>query len=203
MCSAAILTGGRARRFHGADKSALVVEGRPILDRQVAALTAVAGLQEILLVGGAQTDPRARTISDRIPNAGPLGGIHAALSTLPPAPADATMFVLACDMPYVSTPLISHLLSLARTADMVVPRTDRGYHPLCAVYTRACLEPIARLLADGRLKVMNILDEVRVRVVAAEELDRFGECHRLLSNVNTPVEHAALQDSQGSQGHQL
>jgi molybdopterin-guanine dinucleotide biosynthesis protein A len=203
MCNAAILTGGRARRFHGADKSALVVDGRPILDRQIAALTAVAGLQEILLVGGAQTDPRARMIPDRIPNAGPLGGIHAALSTLPPAPADATMFILACDMPYVSTLLISHLLSLAHTADMVVPRTDRGYHPLCAVYTRACLEPIARLLAGGRLKVMNILGEVRVRVVAAEELDRFGECHRLLSNVNTPVEHAALQDSQGSQGHQL
>jgi molybdopterin-guanine dinucleotide biosynthesis protein A len=171
------------------DKSALVVDGRRILDHQIAALTAVAGLQEILLV-----------------DAGPLGGIHAALSTLPPTAADATMFILACDMPYVSTPLISHLLSLAHTADVVVPRTDRGYHPLCAVYTRACLEPIARLLADGRLKVMNILDEVRVRVVAAQELDRFGECHRLLSNVNTPVEHAALQDSQGSrrsQGHQL
>ncbi|HEX4565375.1 MAG TPA: hypothetical protein VH138_02045 [Vicinamibacterales bacterium] len=92
---------------------------------------------------------------------------------------------------------------MAHTADLVVPRTDRGYHPLCAVYARACLEPIARRLADGRLKVMNILDEVRVRVVAAQELDRFGECHRLLSNVNTPCEHAALQDSQGSQGHQL
>jgi len=74
---------------------------------------------------------------------------------------------------------------------------------LCAVDTRACLEPIARLLAGRRLKVMNILDEVRVRVVGAQELDQFGECHRLLSNVNTPVEHAALQGSRGSQGHQL
>jgi molybdopterin-guanine dinucleotide biosynthesis protein A len=38
MPSAAILAGGRASRFGGRDKSALVVEGQPILDRPLAAL---------------------------------------------------------------------------------------------------------------------------------------------------------------------
>ena len=38
MQSAAILAGGDARRFGGRDKSALVVDGRTILERQIAEL---------------------------------------------------------------------------------------------------------------------------------------------------------------------
>ena len=45
--------------------------------------------------------------------------------------------VVACDMPFVSAPLLGHLLRSLDDADAVVPRTERGYHPLCAVYARA------------------------------------------------------------------
>ena len=48
--------------------------------------------------------------------------------------------------------------SSAQEADIVVPKTERGYHPLCAVYTPACLEPVARRLADGRLKLTELFD---------------------------------------------
>jgi hypothetical protein len=37
-------------------------------------------------------------------------------------------------------------------------------------------------------------------VVTVEELDRFGDRHRLLANVNTPAEHAGLE---ALQGHKL
>jgi molybdenum cofactor guanylyltransferase len=190
MWSAAILNGGRARRFGGRDKGTLVVDGRTILERQLLMLKSVDGLDDVLLVGGgAHAD--ARTIADLVPGSGPLGGIHAALC----AAAGDAVFVLACDMPYVSAPLVSHLIGLSRDADLVVPRTEDGYHPLCAVYTRACIEPIARRLAERRLKVIDVGDDVRTRVVTAPELDPFGDCHRLLRNVNTPVEYAALPDS--------
>jgi molybdopterin-guanine dinucleotide biosynthesis protein A len=36
MLSAAILAGGQATRFHGVDKSALVIDGGPILERPLA-----------------------------------------------------------------------------------------------------------------------------------------------------------------------
>jgi molybdopterin-guanine dinucleotide biosynthesis protein A len=39
MHSVAILAGGDARRFGGRDKSALVVDGRTILERQIAELS--------------------------------------------------------------------------------------------------------------------------------------------------------------------
>ena len=49
--TAAILAGGRARRFGGRDKSGLVVDGRSILERQLDELARVA--RDIVVVRGA------------------------------------------------------------------------------------------------------------------------------------------------------
>ena len=78
-----------------------------------------------------------------------------------------------------------------------MPRTERGYHPLCAVYTRACLPAVERRLAERRLKMLDLLHDLRVRVVTADELGRFGDRDRLLANVNTPAEYAGLEALQG------
>jgi molybdopterin-guanine dinucleotide biosynthesis protein A len=208
MLSAAILAGGLARRFGGRDKGALRVGGRSIRARQLAELATLT--RDILIVGGAdgaedetpsEGAPASRRVADRVRGMGPLGGLHTALLE---ATGDLTI-VIACDMPYVSAPLLGHLATLARDADAIVPYTDRGYHPLCAVYARACLEPIARRLAAGRLKMTGLFDDVRVRVVAVEELRAFGDVDRLLANVNSPADHedlVAQHGPQGPQGHQ-
>jgi molybdopterin-guanine dinucleotide biosynthesis protein A len=185
MRTAAILAGGRATRFGGRDKSALVVDGQTILSRQIAMLAAVDGVDEILIVGPA-THPSARTIADVVPGCGPLGGIHAALTEA----RHETVFVLACDTPNPTASLVAHLLALADGVDVVVPRTERGYHPLCAVYGRGCVEPIAQRLAAGRLKVIDLMADVRARVVSGGELERFGDPHQLFTNVNTPADYA-------------
>jgi molybdopterin-guanine dinucleotide biosynthesis protein A len=196
--SAAILNGGRARRFDGVDKASLVVDGRTILDRQVEMLLTVRQFHDILLVGGSSGHPSVRGIADRIGGCGPLGGIHAALATIVEGDGDRA-FVMAGDMPYVTAELVYHLLALSREADAVVPMTENGYHPLCAVYTRACLDPIARRLNEGRLKVIDVLGDVNTTIVRADELERFGQRHRLLSNVNTPGDYTALHSSQSHQ----
>jgi molybdopterin-guanine dinucleotide biosynthesis protein A len=177
MYSAAILAGGQATRFGGQDKSALVVDGRTIRERQIAELSRVTS--DILVV-----------TTDLVPGCGPLGGLHTALTA---ARGDA-VFVVACDMPFVDASLVEYLLDLTREADLVVPRTERGYHPLCAAYTRACLPAVERRLAERRLKMTDLFAEVRTRVVASEEIDRFGDRNRLLANVNTQAEYAGIQN---------
>jgi molybdenum cofactor guanylyltransferase len=206
MRSAAILAGGRATRFGGRDKSRLVVEGRPIVERQLAQLSAVA--DDIMIVGvradGARGDgARAfqasgtyRAIADIVPGCGPLGGLHAALTEM----RSDRVFLVACDMPYVDGRFAEYLLSLAGEAAVVVPQTDRGYHPLCAVYTRACLEPVAARLAERRLALHSLFTDVPTRIVTPAEISRFGAPSRLLANVNTPDEYAGLD---ALQSHKL
>lgn len=191
MWSAAILAGGRATRFGGRDKSALIVDGRTILDRQIHELATVT--DDILLVGGRTSRPGVRMVADVVEGSGPLGGVHAALSE---AHGDA-VFVVACDMPYVTAAFAAHLLHLSQDADIVVPRTDRGYHPLCAVYTRRCLASIARRLGERQLKLSDLFAELRTRAVTTEEIDAFGDRDRLLANVNTPSEYAGIGALQG------
>ena len=101
-CAAAILAGGRASRLHGADKGALVVGGRSILERQLDALAGIAS--EVFLVGGSRAEdgPAARLphVADLAPARGPLGGIQAALHHAGAA-VDALLSV-ACDLPFLS-----------------------------------------------------------------------------------------------------
>jgi len=183
MDSVAILAGGDARRFGGRDKGALVVDGRTILERQISELSTVTPDVRVI-----------RREDDLVPGCGPLGGLHAALNA---ARGDA-LFLVACDMPFVTAALAAYLLMLAGDADAVVPRTDRGYHPLCAVYGRACLPAVERRLAERRLKMLDLLHDLRVRDVTADDLGRFGNCDRLLANVNTPAEYyASLEALQG------
>jgi len=198
MHSAAILIGGKATRFQGRDKSALVVEGRTILERQLDALNDTTGVTDVMLVGGDRHLPLpspVRHVSDVVSGCGPLSGLHAALS----AARFGRTVVLACDMPFVSAPLLRYLLSLAgdpadgHGPDIVVPQTERGYHPLCAVYTHACLSPAARRIAAREFKLSALFDEVRVRVVTADALAAFGDPDRLLANVNTSTEYRAIE----------
>lgn len=193
MLSAAILAGGRARRFDGRDKSQLVVDGRPLIARQVEAIAPLAA--EILLVGrapGAASPPEVRVLPDRLPAHGPLGGLDTALAV---AAGDPTL-VVACDMPFLSTALLRRLAELAEDADAAMPRTDRGYHPLCAAYRRRCLVIVARHLAEGRLRMLDLVDDLRVRTLDRAALAAYGDPNRLLANINTAADYRTIEAHQ-------
>ena len=197
MDSAAILAGGRATRFGGRDKSALLVEGRTIRERQIAALAPLTDDLQIVVTSASARDQAAgasaRCTADIVPGCGPLGGLHAALT----AARGGTLFLVACDMPYLSTAFVEHLFSLAGDADVVVPKSERGYHPLCAVYTRACLDAVAAQLGNRRLRMLELVDRMRTRIVPVEEIRPFGDPDRLLANVNTAADYAGLETLQG------
>jgi molybdopterin-guanine dinucleotide biosynthesis protein A len=195
MSSAAILAGGQARRFGGRDKGGLLVEGRSILDRQLGELSTISDDLMVVIGGdlpGMITDDRGsarlRVVSDRVAGCGPLGGLDAALA----AARDPQLILVACDMPFVTAAFLGYLLSLATEADAVVPMTERGYHPVCAVYTRACQPAVQQALAERRFSMTALLEGVRMRVVTGSEIDAFGPRARLLANVNTPAEFDEL-----------
>jgi molybdopterin-guanine dinucleotide biosynthesis protein A len=113
---------------------------------------------------------------------GPLRGIYTALAATPAA----RVLVLACDLPFVTAGFLEHLVHADPEAALVVPRTARGLHPLCAVYARGCLPVVAEMLSRGELAVHGLTARVRTHVVPPAVVARFDPDDMLLHNVNTP-----------------
>jgi len=190
--TAAILAGGLASRFGGADKASLLVGGRRIIERQLAALSPIA--KEILIVGH---DPARYAslgipvVGDLVPGAGPIGGIYTALMSA------RTPWVLAlgCDMPYVSSALFEALAAaIGSDVDAVVPRSARGLEPLCAMYARDSVLVFKRRLDAGTWRLGGLFEELRVREIGAATLAAIDEDGRLFENINTPHDYERARE---------
>jgi molybdopterin-guanine dinucleotide biosynthesis protein A len=77
------------------------------------------------------------------------------------------------------------MLGLRDGFDLVVPRLDGLVEPLHAVYAQSCLAPMERLLKQGKRRIDALFEQVRVRYVEAEEINRFDPRHLSFFNVNT------------------
>jgi molybdopterin-guanine dinucleotide biosynthesis protein A len=185
-----ILAGGRARRFGGRNKATLELGGQWIVQRQLDALRPITAAQLIVANDAA---PFARlgvpVTPDIHAGKGPLGGLHAALSVA----ATARALVLACDLPFVHTAFLRFLVERAREADIVVPRTAEGTHPLCAVYATRLAPVIAARIAAGRLAVHELFDLVPTVTIEPRAVAAFDPGGYLLSNVNTAAEYEAAR----------
>ena len=179
------MAGGAASRYGGLPKGLERVGGIRIIDRVAGALAEVA--DDLLLVAndpeGPTWLPGVRTGADLVPNAGGLGGIHAALHH-----ANTAVLVVAWDMPFVPAALLRRLRELGEAADVAVPESGsrRGVEPLCAFYAPSCLPAIDRSLAEGDLRVVGFHAHVRVARLPADEVSAFGDPELLFMNVNTP-----------------
>ena len=190
--AAAILRGGRARRFGGRDKGRLIVEGRSIIVRQLEVLQRVAG--EVFLVGRRADDDPADAgalpvFDDRIPGAGALGGIYTALEVAHGDP----VLVVACDLPFLDEALLGALVERSAGADAAWVRSDRGPEPLLACDRRSARTPVRAAIQAGRLKAGDLGAVLRIAEIDAEALARFGPPARLLANVNTPDDYARIR----------
>ena len=182
-CSGVILAGGRSSRFSGHDKALVEWNGRPLLDH---IREAFGGLfKEIILV--TNTPGRFAAwdmilVTDLFAERSSLTGIHAGLFYA----SQPYIFVTACDTPFLQPALIRILLEAAAEApDVVVPKTAKGFEPLCAVYSQRCLQPITHRLKQGDFRIRSIFREVRVHQVGEETLRQGDPDLRSFYNINT------------------
>jgi molybdopterin-guanine dinucleotide biosynthesis protein A len=183
--AAAILAGGRARRMGGIAKLTLEVDGRTILDRQLAALAPHASEIAIAVADPAQAPPGLRAIVDDSPGQGPLAGIAAARAAL----AAPWMIAIAGDMPYVTSDVIAALLArCAPEIDAVAPMIGGLPEPLLAIWSPRAGAAAARRLAAGRFKTSGLLTDEGLRVAWLDEpaLRAIDPALRCLVNVNRP-----------------
>lgn len=183
--AAAILAGGEARRMAGANKAALRINGDRIIDRQLALLRQVAD-PVVIISGHADRFEglSAAVVADVVPGAGALGGIYTALLSSP----HARTLVVACDMPFLSLPWLQRLTQPS-TADLVIPRSARGYEPLCAVWAVRAADTVRRRIARGQLTAARLVEELHIEEIGPESLAPFDPHGLLFVNVNTPHEY--------------
>jgi molybdenum cofactor guanylyltransferase len=187
LTAAAILTGGLARRFHGRDKSRLVVNAGSILEHQLSAVASLAA-ETFIVTSAARAESFATAgvpvVVDAHPGCGPLGAIVTALDV-----TDASaLIVLAGDMPHVSAALLAALLRLheAGGRDAAVPESARGLEPLCAVYARSARPALAAALASGDLSLQHALRTLQLGVMSVTAVATYGDPAVLFRNINAP-----------------
>jgi molybdopterin-guanine dinucleotide biosynthesis protein A len=169
---AVVLAGGAARRLGGADKPAVRVGARPLLDRVLAAC-ATAGTTVVVAEPRPTAHPVRWTREDP-PGGGPLAALDAGLR----ATTGDQVLVLSADLPFLSEQTVRGLLDAldAGTADgVMLTDADGRDQPLVAAYRSAPLRHhLAELAAAhddglwglplrllvGRLELTRITDPV-------------------------------------------
>ncbi len=180
----------------GRNKTAVTISNRTLLQWVVSRLSLFNS--DIIIVTANKQPlpefidyPKLRVVADIYPGKGSLGGIYTGLST-----SDSFHnLVIACDMPFLNQALLGYMIQLSVNFDLVVPKIDDRVEPLHAVYSKSCLLPIEGLLKQDNLKVIEVLDLVRVRYVEAEEIDRFDPNHLSFFNINSEADLKIARES--------
>ena len=192
--SGIILAGGKGLRL-GRDKALETINGRDLLHRVVSRLSFLES--DIVIVATEKQRlswfgdyPGVKIVTDIYPDKGPLGGIYTGLVT-----SDTRYnLVVACDMPFLSQPLLGYMVQLSANFDLVIPRWNGLVEPLHAVYSKDSLAAMESTLKQGILSVTKLLSLVRVRYVEAEEIERFDPKHLSFFNVNTEADLAMAKE---------
>jgi molybdopterin-guanine dinucleotide biosynthesis protein A len=182
--TAFVLAGGKSSRM-GTDKAFLRLEGETLLERALTTAASVAG--DVRIVGDAgKFAAFGRVVEDVYRDRGPLGGIHAALSSS----TTELNLMLAVDSPFVGTKFLDYLILCARESGalVTVPRADFGLQPLCAVYRRGFTEVAEQALREGKNKIDSLFAKVGTCVIEENELVRMGFSVEMFRNLNTQEE---------------
>jgi molybdopterin-guanine dinucleotide biosynthesis protein A len=175
----------------GQDKALLPLNGQPMIQHIAATMQSV--VAPVCIVSD-RTEPyrflHLPVIPDLVKNAGPMGGIHAALTTL----GATAVLTAGCDTPFLSASLLRHLLDAPHASPALVARADDGLHPLCALYHREALGLIEQFLAAGHFRLLDLLDELGADIIdIAPDLPFYRS--DLFVNVNHPSAYLRLADT--------
>ncbi len=186
-----ILAGGQSRRM-GTPKALLRIQGKAVISTIIEAMSPLceqvvisADNQELYEFTGLPVVP------DQYTGAGPLAGLHAALSYS----GQEWNLVCSCDHPFVSSLLFGGLIAAAEQAgeevDAIIPFWEGELQPLAAVYRGRALARLADCLENGERRVQDWTSRLNIKQASLEELvDTTGTgWNKALFNMNNPEDY--------------
>ncbi|RKZ10371.1 molybdenum cofactor guanylyltransferase [bacterium] len=189
--AAVVLAGGLSTRW-GRDKSLVRWRGGRLVDHVVARLPDERH-ETVLVVRREQGDtgwPADVVVHDDpdLP-AGPLRGVIRGLE----ACTAECAWVVACDQPLISAPLLRHLADVLDPDRLaVIPEWGGRPQPLVGVYRSAAAARLAACLADGERSLIGALEALDVQMVDETQCRRFDPAGDSFLNLNRPEQLAEL-----------
>ncbi len=183
--TAIILAGGESSRV-GLNKSKdqIKLAGRPLIDWVISTLTSLDNLtkEDIIIVSSKEKYSNfKRVFKDIFPQKGPLGGIFSGLKVS----TSQYNLLVGCDMPFIEVKLLQYMIENINTYDIVIPCYGKGLiEPLCAIYSKSCLEVIERNIKAGVLSVREIFPHLKVKFIKEEEIKKFDVGLYSFFNIN-------------------
>lgn len=166
----------------GVDKAFLVMDGKALFERAADTLSAVCG--SVKIVGlRVRYDGSLTVIDDVEDRRGSIIGLYTALKNC----RSEFTAVLACDLPFVESEMMSEMAGLIQRdeyLEAIVPRQmDGRLQQLCAIYrSAACLPLVERMLAENNFRLNDLTAQLDIRIYEPSGDDRWS------TNVNTPAE---------------
>jgi len=195
-CTAVVLTGGESRRM-GADKAMTEIAGKPMAAHIVETLDPL--FSDILIsVREFRTDVTLPQVIDRSSERGPMVGIKSALEAV----QTDWLFVIACDMPFVSAELIHHLASergdqdANDNYDVILPYVCDRPQPLFGFYAKKrCLPMMEIRLAAGQRSMMRLLDQLNTYYLPEEQVKQIDPQLRSSMSLDTLEEVKKMESN--------
>ncbi len=149
-----ILSGGKSKRM-GTDKAMLKVDGTPAIERIFNTLSGI--FRDIIIISDYPQNYKYLTSNiypDIYRSAGPIGGIHSALSNA----ENSHIFVVSCDIPLINENSIRYIInkkifsqkiSQKNDIDITLPIAFGRLQPLCGIYPKNCLPVFDGILSGA------------------------------------------------------
>jgi len=182
--SGVILSGGLAARYDGTEKALLQVGGVRILDHIYDIYSQL--FEEIILVTNSPQkflEWDLLIVSDLFPIRSSLTGIHAGLFYM----TNPFAFISACDTPFLKKEMVETVIGkIESQIDIVMPETSAGFEPLCAAYSKRCLEAAQNHLEQKKLKITKTFRKSRIKTISEKVLRKIDPDLQSFFNINTP-----------------
>ena len=182
-CTGVILSGGLATRYDGTEKALLQVGGIRILDRIFDIYSEL--FEEIILVTNTPEkflEWDCLIVSDLFQIRSSLTGIHAGLFYM----TNPFAFISACDTPFLKKEMVETVIGkIEPQIDIVIPETAAGLEPLCAVYSKRCLNSAQHHLEQKKLKVIKAFRKSRIKTISEKVLREIDPDLQSFFNINT------------------
>ncbi len=172
-----ILAGGNSSRM-GTDKGLLNFQSKYLIEWVSNELQFV--FEKITIVSNNEWYNKfgLEVIEDAIKNIGPAGGIFTALKHT----NSEYIFVVSCDMPFVTAQAISFVIGQSACAQITIPVYHNKMQPLFAVYAKSCLPLWEQLIEQNMIKLQEMVAHFNLLKLNVDCNNIFDE--KVLMNIN-------------------